>query len=243
MRSSLTGLTISMRTIFALVAVAATLFFVGIKISAAAPPICLDPKGHLVWPGQSASVIPMRSVGTADTLTNSPLSVSGGIVAISTGLNVAGDINATGNVTGSNICVGASCISNWSQVSGSWTQSGSNLFPNNLSWNIGIGTNAPTVKLDVNGDIRAANLTLSCNLTNNVLRLVPGSAPASPQQGMMYYDSVGQAFKCYQKDPNDGIVKWMTCGGGQSGGLPSQGGFPFQIKDNNGNLVLEVNQE
>ena len=37
-----------------------------------------------------------------------------------------------------------------------WTQSGSNLYPNDVNWNVGIGTNTPTVKLDVNGGIRAS---------------------------------------------------------------------------------------
>ena len=108
------------------------------------------------------------------------------------------------------------------------------------SSDVGLGTNAPTVKLDVNGDIRAANLTLSGNLTNNVLRLVPGSAPASPQQGMMYYDSSLGKLRCYQLQGN--IPSWTDCGGTPAGPPPGPA-WPFQVKDPNGNLVLEVNQE
>jgi len=69
--------------------------------------------------------------------------------------------------------------------------------------------------------------------------LTPSAAPASPQGGMMYYDSTVGKFRCYQAFNN----QWSDCGGGQAGPPPTQGGFPFQVKDPNGNLVLEVNQE
>jgi len=90
-----------------------------------------------------------------------------------------------------------------------------------INSNVGIGLTAPTAKLEVSG----------------ALRLTPSTAPASPQQGMMYYDSGTGKFKCY-----DASGIWKDCGGVQAGPAPS-GALPFIIRDSAGNLVLEVNQE
>ena len=69
------------------------------------------------------------------------------------------DINISGQVISPEFCLPDTedCISSWPdlanypQLSGSWTNSGNNLFPNNLGWLVGVGTNAPTAKLQVNG--------------------------------------------------------------------------------------------
>ena len=118
MRSAVSGSFISMRTTLALVVVCVALVLVlapwqsftgGLNISHAQtrPPICLDPKGHLVWPGQLTGIIPMRSMNTVDTLANSPISVGASVVTVANSLNVTGDLSATGNVTGANLCLGA----------------------------------------------------------------------------------------------------------------------------------------
>lgn len=41
----------------------------------------------------------------------------------------------------------------WVDTTGYWTLSGSNLYPNDTSWNVGIGTTNPLYRLDVNGMI------------------------------------------------------------------------------------------
>jgi hypothetical protein len=38
----------------------------------------------------------------------------------------------------------------WQSV-GLWTRDGNNVYPDDTNWNVGIGTTAPTRKLDVNG--------------------------------------------------------------------------------------------
>ncbi len=40
------------------------------------------------------------------------------------------------------------------------------------------------------------------------LRLIPGSAPATPENGMAYYDNTANAFKCREGDT------WLNCVGG-----------------------------
>jgi hypothetical protein len=57
---------------------------------------------------------------------------------------------------------------------------------------------------------------------------------------MMYFDQSSGVFKCFQKDER-GNYGWVNCGGG---GRPSEGlVIPVVIKDSEGNVVLEINQE
>ncbi|MFA5107557.1 MAG: hypothetical protein WC497_04495, partial [Patescibacteria group bacterium] len=46
------------------------------------------------------------------------------------------------------------CITSWG--GGLWSQTGINLYPQNLTWRVGIGTNAPNQELGVNGDLAIA---------------------------------------------------------------------------------------
>ncbi len=68
-------------------------------------------------------------------------------------VNESGDLLAQGDVTtNSRFCLGVDCINSWDNT-GYWSMTGSNLHPNNTSWNVGIGTNdAQSYKLYVNGD-------------------------------------------------------------------------------------------
>jgi hypothetical protein len=89
-----------------------------------------------------------------------------------------------------------------------------------------IGTKNPQAKLEVAGAIR----------------LTPTTQPSNATTGMMYFDQSSGVFKCFQKDPQDNLYKWMDCGGG--GGRPTEGlVIPVVIKDSAGNVVLEINQE
>lgn len=57
--------------------------------------------------------------------------------------------------------------SSWtgSTLSSAWTQSGTDLYPNNTAWNVAIGTVTPGAKLDVNG---SANIRSNALVTGNV---------------------------------------------------------------------------
>jgi len=95
--------------------------------------------------------------------------------------------------------------------------------------NVGIGTNNPQAKLEVNGAIR----------------LTPTNQPSNATSGMMYFDQSTGVFKCYQKDPQ-GNYRWMDCSNPPT---PPPGGVatltvPVRIYDSTGQrLVLEINEE
>jgi len=54
-------------------------------------------------------------------------------------------------------CIGAGATANY------WTLTGSNLYPNDTAWNVGIGTTSPGYKLDVNGNVSATRFYASNN--------------------------------------------------------------------------------
>jgi len=70
-------------------------------------------------------------------------------------LEVAGQIKMTGGVPGAGkiLTSDAAGLASWQAAAGGgyWTQSGSNLYPNDLGWNVGIGTTSPAQKLHVAG--------------------------------------------------------------------------------------------
>jgi len=90
-------------------------------------------------------------------------------------LDVAGNLRTTDYLrSDTGICIGDSCITSWGSAVNYWTLTGNYLYPNNLSWNVGIGTSTPAEKLTVEGNILATgNLivsqitTLSGDLTLN----------------------------------------------------------------------------
>jgi hypothetical protein len=47
----------------------------------------------------------------------------------------------------------------WRSISSLWTLNGTNLYPNNSTWDVGIGTSTPEVKLDVVGQVKITGMT------------------------------------------------------------------------------------
>ncbi|MEM0243432.1 MAG: hypothetical protein QXT34_03240 [Candidatus Aenigmatarchaeota archaeon] len=135
------------------------------------------------------------------------------ICPIDTSLNMFGynitnvGVISAGKVFATSFCIGNDCISSWQRADatiGPWDNSStwifiregyplnvniSNiLFVNATTGNVGIGTNNPQAKLDVAG----------------ALRLQPSSEPIGTN-GVIYYDSSLNKFRCYQNGA------WTDC--------------------------------
>jgi len=119
------------------------------------------------------------NLGTND-LTN-----GGSITATSFSGNLTG--NVTGSLSGGSVDITAltmasgassgyvlttdgSGVASWTDVSstgGPWTLSGSNLYPDDISYNVGIGTTSPTEKLEVQGNSRfSGNISIANTIIN-----------------------------------------------------------------------------
>jgi len=114
------------------------------------------------------------STGKLKIIPSSDISTSTGITIDSSGnvgigtttpayqLDIVGNMRATNYVRSeTGFCIGENCISSWGSAVNYWTLDGSYLYPNNLTWNVGIGTSTPPEKLTVDGNILASgNLTI-----------------------------------------------------------------------------------
>jgi len=152
-------------------------------------------------------------------------------------LHVAGSIlsNATitANVAKANrFCIGTNCIDQWpTQLPQYWLLSGNNLYTSSTNWNVGIGTNNPQAKLEVNG----------------VIRLTPQTSTPTPVIGGMYYNQNDKTFYCGLPD-RYGNLTWQLCGGGVATSSPPQSQeliIPVKIwsDQNKTRLVLEITEE
>jgi hypothetical protein len=84
---------------------------------------------------------------------------------------VWGDDNNTTYTAGSGITISGTTITNASPSL--WTNSGSNLYPNSTSWNVGIGNTAASEKLHVAGNIRLGG-GYSINSEGDHIKLMNG---------------------------------------------------------------------
>jgi hypothetical protein len=131
--------------------------------------VCLPLDGYLVWPGTwESGWIPMAST-TQYVLTKSPIYVSGSNVGIGT-LSPVYTFQVNGDISGTRLCIGSDCRSNWpgGGITGSgspgqltfWIDSTSiggdnNLFWDNTNKRLGISTTTPQTSLHVIGNITA----------------------------------------------------------------------------------------
>src|ERR1044072_2802143 len=93
-------------------------------------PFIINPSGHVILAG-------------ATNATNGNVGIGNLNPAFK--LDVSGSVNSTGG-----LCIDGDCKTAWSQVGGSqWSNATSNIYFN--TGNVGIGTNTPSQKLEVNG--------------------------------------------------------------------------------------------
>jgi len=124
------------------------------------------------------------------------------------------------NVT--NICLGTSCISSWptggDAGSSLWAQNGNNIYYN--SGNVGIGTDTPSQKLNVQGDIyTSGNIQSEGNITVNDIYITQTGKWASespsipPGMVLLKTNSGDNAFYIKENYPQKLII---NTGEGQS---------------------------
>ena len=77
--------------------------------------------------------------------------------------NLSGNLTIGGYASSSQLCIGTDCKTSWAGM-GNWTLSGSDLYPTETSYNVGIGTTTPSAKLDVVGDFEVSGNANICHL-------------------------------------------------------------------------------
>ena len=150
-------------------------------------------------------------------------------------LNVVGDGNFTGNVSANYFIGDGSGLTGIS--SGSWNVSGSNLFPENLNYNVGIGTNSPTGRFHVNSTSNGAIATIESNTTSygRLDLKTGGNTWISPNSG-----SGDKAGFIFQEDSSIGFAVLQD--GGDSGkfkvNYPDHSGSNFLTITTSGNVGI-----
>jgi len=131
-------------------------FLVGYLILAAWTEPTASPPGGNVPPPLNTSLNAQSKEGALVLGTNlnpasTTLIIQNGLVGIGTTnpaykLHVAGSINAS-----TSLCISGDCKTSWpAGGTNYWTLSGSNLYPNQTTYNVGIGTTSPSSILEVN---------------------------------------------------------------------------------------------
>jgi hypothetical protein len=109
-----------------------------------------------------------------------------GYVGIGTS-DPAAQLDVNGTIRAQNICdqTGSNCktiSSGWSTGGASqWTTTGSDIYYN--SGNVGIGTSAPGVRLEVNGDVKVAHLSSNKAISGYVIGPASGTSPTVVYSG------------------------------------------------------------
>ena len=104
------------------------------------------------YPAASSIGLYDRTAGDYKIQITNTGNVGIGISSPSERLDVGGNIKASGDVTGSRLCIGTSCRNSWpSGGDTDWTESGGNVYRS--SGNVGIGTASPDGKLNINGGL------------------------------------------------------------------------------------------
>jgi hypothetical protein len=179
-------------------------------------------------------------------------------------LDVSGNLRATNYVRSeTGFCIGDNCITSWGSAVSYWTLTGNYLYPNDLSWNVGIGTSTPAEKLTVEGNILAtgnltvqgltslstttisAQLTVATITSPSSLTISPSSNATTTITGPVILASetgnvgIGTATPAYKLDVSGNLrVSGQTIFGGVAYTWPSSAGSSGQVltTDGTGNL-------
>lgn len=156
------------------------------------------------------------SVEDIDTRTNEILSKNGNVGIGKTDpsekLDVTGNINSSGFVKGSQVCIGNDCRASWPTSGGGtvndtdWTESNGNVF--RLNGNVGIGTNDPTGTLDVfnNG---FSVLTVHTDIGGQS-QLLLAEGLDGPNPKVWDINAVDNGFGSYDLNVSNGIENIVT---------------------------------
>jgi len=128
----------------------------------------------------------------------------GDTVAPCNGTTYSANLAVEGNVKGNGICIQDDCKTTWSAVASNlWTQSGSNIYPNNTSWSVAIGSTDPgAYKLHVTGDFYATGNVLAgggadiAEQFKTASGIKPGTVMVMGEDG---YDSAVPSSKPYDR--------------------------------------------
>ncbi|MDD4902582.1 MAG: hypothetical protein PHE24_05625 [Patescibacteria group bacterium] len=132
-------------------------------------------------------------------------------------VDLSGNVVAAGDVTGNRLCIGASCQSSWPSATNYWSVNGANIY-NNTGTNVGIGTNAPGAKLQVNnGDNSYGTILATANETPFTLyakTLTTAVNSESFRLGLKYNADEGNGFISFYRggSTNGGWLTFSTNG-------------------------------
>ena len=136
------------------------------------------------------------------------------------------------------ICLRGECVTDWDNVSIYWSMNGSDLYPQQTSWDVGIGTTNPdgSYKLDVNGDIKFndrirsydnsafPNIVLDStssgdNWTSQGAMISLGESASATGTAALYLTYVGNGYS------------YIGMGGLNSSGVPNDSYLRFDYDD------------